>query len=568
MPTLLFGQTASSYSVYKLENKIGQELCQVQTTANQTQYNISIKTNDRGAALQLNTSLTFKTDGIKYTSAGNTSRFKTERVDTLIAASSSNNFPASDNGSIKVKELLIAGWLKAGKPEVMQSALSNQSVKIKIVGTEKELVPQLTLTVIEIKGISNGNEVIWIDDKRKALFLATIDTEDDRREVLDDQYTSYYQALNQKTNGYLIAAYTNSAKNLGHLCNDLAITGGNLVDVVTGNITPNSLIVVKSGTITYAGKFNQLLVSPGMQVIKADGKFLLPGLWNMHMHLFSTKNLQTELLSGVTTVRDMANEFDWIANLQKAAQVPGFFAPRILSAGVLEGQSPNGLGAMRGTSTAEIRANIKKYHDAGFKQIKVYTYIKAKDLPTIVSEAHNYNMDIVGHLPYGMTLKRFASTGINGISHIHYFMNALKWKNGNFDQQGNQDLLNELKQKNIVIDPTLNVYTLMGDTKISIYKRIVKLLFDAGIPIVAGTDNEGTIAQELQSYVEAGLTPLQAIQAATVVPARFMKLDATQATIHTGVSADLLILNGNPLQDIGHLKKISTIVKGPLVIQP
>ena len=94
----------------------------------------------------------------------------------------------------------------------------------------------------------------------------------------------------------------------------------------------------------------------------------------------------------------------------------------------------------------------------------------------------------------------------------------------------------------------------------------MKALHDAGVPIVAGTD-EGipghSVHREIELYVEAGLTPLQALQAATIVPARAMKLDAELGTIEKGKRADMVVLNANPLERIQNIRTVRwTIIDG------
>ncbi|MEO3405905.1 amidohydrolase family protein [Mucilaginibacter sp. CAU 1740] len=550
----------AQYTIYKLENKIGIERALIGNNGNQL---INIMANDRGAATSLAASFLHVGKQIKYTSTGNTSRFTTEHIDTAFVADGS--FPLGINGSIKMHELFIGEWVTAGMPAFITSALTKNKVTVGVLGKMPDAVNGGSLTAL---AINNGlDEILWINEKNEAVFLSGCDAESDKREVIDDRYAARFKLLSQKSDDYLIQRYLEENKGLGQHFDIIAITGANIIDLDdAGKIKPNSMLLLKDGKIAYVGALNKEMIPTRAHIIDAAGKFLLPGLWNMHAHLFHPEYLKRELLSGVTTVRDMGNEFDLITKLKSIADSTGVPAPHILAAGLLDGDSPNALGATRGSNEAGIKANIKKYHDAGFNQIKIYSYIKKGDFNTIVKEARSYNMDVVGHLPNGYTIGYFIDNGMNSISHIHYFMNNMKFTGGDLTS-ANKPLIDKLLEKKIYLDPTLNVYALTGDKKVDYYRRFVKLFFDSGVPIVAGTDNEGTVAQEVQNYVKAGLSLLDAIRAATIVPATMMKMNNESGSIEQGKKADILLLNKNPLEDITALNDIDTVIKGQLIFK-
>lgn len=555
-PLAGFGQ----YTIYKLENKIGSERVMIGNNGNQL---ITITTNDRGVNMSLAASFLQIDKRIKYTSSGNTSRFTAEHIDT--AFTTDGSFPLGINGSIKMHELLIKAWREAGMPAYITSTLTKNKVAIKVLGKLPDAVNGGLLTAM---AINNGlDEILWVNEKNEAIFLTGCDAESDKREVIDDRYMEQFSTLSQKSNQYLVQLYLDNNKNLGRRFDDIAITGANIIDLNDGGkVKPNNMLLLKNGKIAYIGVFNKELIPVGAHLIDASGKFLLPGLWNMHAHLFHPEYLKRELLSGVTTVRDMGNEFNLINQLKAIADSADVPSPHIFAAGLLDGDSPNALGAMRGSNENEIKANIKKYHDAGFNQVKVYSYIKKNDFNTIVKEARAYNMDVVGHLPNGYTIGYFIDNGMNSISHIHYFMNSMKFTGCDLTS-ANKALIDKLVKKKIYLDPTLNVYTLTGDKKIDYYRRFVKMFFDKGVPIVAGTDNEGTVADEIRNYVKVGLSPLDAIRCATIVPAAMMKMNAQSGSIEQGKNADILLLNSNPLVDITALNDINTVIKGQLVIK-
>ena len=174
-------------------------------------------------------------------------------------------------------------------------------------------------------------------------------------------------------------------------------------------------------------------------------------------------------------------------------------------------------------------------------------------------------MDVVGHLPTGYTISYFINNGMRSISHINYFMNSINWYSSDL-KTGNQSLLDSMRSHRIFSDPTLNVYRLMGDKKVAFYQKLIKLFADNGIPIVAGTDNEGTIADEIQNYMRCGMSPLNAIRSATIIPAEVVGEAQRSGGISQGKDGDILILDENPLLQINTLQHIPTIIRDQFVI--
>lgn len=558
-----FSQQLQKYSVFKLENKIGTENISTSILESNTTYDIVIQTNDRGLAMLLSSKFSSFGSEIKFNSMGHTSRFKKETIDTGFKASS--GFPLSQNGSIKMRELLISSWLKVGKPQTIKSALNGKEISITEM-LKEESIPELK----EFKAFRihhDLDEIFWIDGTGKGIFLTATDSEGDKREVISNDNLPLFQKLNHQSTQYLLNAYQEQLKSVAKQYDLIAILGGNIIDVVrNGEIINNTLILIKNGKLDYVGTLDRSLIPPNAHLIDASNKYLLPGLWDMHVHLFHPDYLNRALLSGATTVRDMGNELDFISQLKALANKSTMPLPRIYTAGLIDGKSANALGNIQVKSKVEIEEAVKKYHELGFEQIKVYDYLKKSDFNTIVTEAKRYNMQVVGHLPIGYTLPYFANNGMNSFSHIRSLMNSLNWSSPDL-KATNKELLDHIKAKNIYLDPTLNVFRLTGDKRIAAYERLVKLMFDYGIPIVAGTDNEGTIAEEIQTYAKLGLKPIDAIRAATIVPAQVMGAEKESGSIEQGKNASVLILDENPLINIGTLQQIRSIINGQFIIR-
>ncbi|OWK71394.1 hypothetical protein CBW18_10070 [Pedobacter sp. AJM] len=555
-------QVTQNYQVYKLENKIGTEKVSIAGRTDNTAVDITIRTVDRGQALMLTAALTPNATGTRYTSIGQTSRFKQEKIDQLYSAS--QGFPLSQNGSIKLREMLIDYWIKAARPAFVKSALDGSAIRISEI---TDMTDAYKVSGWKTFLINNGmDEIFWTDAQGKAVFLTTIDSEGDKREVIDERYLSAFTKLNQQSTHHLLQAYIDNSGISAKKNPAIAILGGTIIDITHhGDLQNNTMVLIIKGKIDYVGTINRSLIPPGARLIDATNKFLLPGLWDMHAHIFHPSYLQRELRSGVTSIRDMGNEFDFAKQLMDMVRKESTPAPNYYAAGLLDGKSPATLGTMLATNENEIKKNIGAYHDAGFRQIKVYSSVKKKDFNSIVEEAKRYHMDVVGHLPTGYTVSYFINNGMRSISHINYFMNSINWSSSDL-KTANQSLLDSMRSHHTFLDPTLNVYQLAGNKKVAYYQKLVKLFADNHIPIVAGTDNEGTIANEIQNYIRCGISPLNAIRSATIIPAEVMGEAQKSGSISQGKDGDILILDENPLLHINTLQHIPTIIRNQFVI--
>src|SRR5258708_5700934 len=233
--------------------------------------------------------------------------------------------------------------------------------------------------------------------------------------------------------------------------------------------------------------------------------------------------------------------------------------------------------------------------------MKIYSLITPPIVEAITAEAHRVGMTVTGHVPNGMTIVQAAAAGMDQIAHL-----PIRGDAGS--EEGTQTIA-FLKDHQTVIDPTQSCNELLGHaagTPVSAFQpgidkvppplhrifanagaagidaptararlertlRIVKALHDAGVPIVVGTD-EGvpghSVHREIELYVEAGLTPMEALQAATIVPARAMKLDAELGTIEKGKRADMVVLNANPIDDIRNIRSVRWTISDGRVYDP
>ncbi|HET7040783.1 MAG TPA: amidohydrolase family protein, partial [Gemmatimonadales bacterium] len=346
-----------------------------------------------------------------------------------------------------------------------------------------------------------------------------------------------------------------------------------------------------------------------MTRVEGRGKSLLPGLWDMHAHYEQAEWGPIYLAAGVTTVRDVGNEFDFITAARDAVADGRGVGPRIVAAGVVDGAGPYALGVERVTDSASAVTEVKKYHDAGFQQMKLYSSLTSASVTAICKEAHRLGMTVTGHIPEGMNAYDGVNDGMDQINHIQYiyplmYDSATQARAGAPIDTGSaaaHRIEAFLVQHRTVLDPTLSIFewalhpanvpleryepgvlklapqlqaplenTGTPPTDSAKYNRIfndmvltVAAMHRAGITIVAGTDQVVpgySLHRELELYVRAGFTPLEAIQAATIVPARVMKMDKEVGTVAVGKRADLILVDGDPLTDFSALRRVSLVI--------
>jgi imidazolonepropionase-like amidohydrolase len=377
-----------------------------------------------------------------------------------------------------------------------------------------------------------------------------------------------------------------------------ALVGATLVTGTTDRPVRDAVVLVRDGRIAAAGPRSSVEIPGGVPRVDVSGKTIVPGLWDMHTHATQIEWAPVYLAAGVTTVRDMGNEFEFITALRDVVNSGRALGPRMLLAGLVDGGGPNAFGVVNATTPEEAAHVVGRYHEAGFQQIKIYSLVKPPVVAALSAEAHRLGMTVTGHLPTGMSIEDAVGAGMDGIAHL-----SVRGEPGS----------EELKQRiaflhdhGTVIDPTQSWNELLGRsqaTPIDTFQpgvrkippplnrlfssagaagvdppaararlerglRIVRALHEGGVPIVAGTD-EGipghSVHREIELYVEAGLSPFAALQTATIVPARTMKLDRELGTIEKGKRADLAVLDANPLDDIHNIRTVRwTIANGKM----
>jgi imidazolonepropionase-like amidohydrolase len=332
-------------------------------------------------------------------------------------------------------------------------------------------------------------------------------------------------------------------------------------------------------------------IPAGTPVVDAKGKTIIPGLWDMHAHSSQTDWAFPYLAGGVTTIRDMGGENEFLVPYRNAIAAGEVLAPRMLLAGLVDGPGPTAFGHLWASTPEEGRAVVRQLKADGFEEVKIYTLLTADVVTAMADEAHNLGMMVTGHTPRGA--REAVENGYGQIAHGNV--------PGPAGSAASNDLIAFFKAHGTALDPTQSWNELGGhsaQTPIESFipgvlrlprtlarqfagmpgsnanpaqieaRQLQSLAMlnearKAGIPVVTGTDKGipgFSLQRDIELYVKGGMTPLQAIQAATIVPARVMKLDKDTGTIEAGKRADLVILDANPLADITNIRTASRVV--------
>lgn len=233
-------------------------------------------------------------------------------------------------------------------------------------------------------------------------------------------------------------------------------------------------VVVRGNRIHSVGADGSLEVPEEADVIDAAGRTLLPGLWDMHVHLnedfIEEMEVPLFVAAGVTTVRDLGSRTDFVSSIRRRAEADRAIAPRILPALILYGPGEWGLGAGVGT-VEEVHAALDRFAALGYVQVKIYNPVPPELVPVIVERARSHGMRVSGHIPNGMSLRDALEHGFDEIQHLFYARVGAAQLRGltpdddlaarmaavRADSSEWQDLVDLLRLHDVVVDPTLAV---------------------------------------------------------------------------------------------------------------
>ena len=636
------GQTATSgtFVLHKFAKEIGSETYSI--VANSETYTLTshFLFTDRGHKVPLETTFVAATAGMaprSYAAKGQASRLA-NMDDTLTVTGNTVSITRSGKAEtqtasgpwfitdgyspVAMQEQMMRWWLTHGQPAEFTVYPSKAMVHI---------LPSSTLTVgglaahgYTVSGLIWGQESLWVDDSQNLIALVSTDAEFDHFEAVRQPYQqSLGMFISAAVQADLAALTKLTATARMAPARILAITGATLDDSTGAPPVKDSVILIENGMIKAVGTRSQVRIPKGATIVDASGKYAVPGLWDMHAHYEQVEWGPIYLAAGVTSVRDVGNEFDFIRTVHDELdrkQNPAI-GPHLEFAGVIDGTGPISLGAVIADTPEQALDRVQRYKAAGARQIKIYSSVKPEIVRAITTDAHAQGMTVTGHIPEGMTAIEGVHDGMDQINHIDYelpyFSHPVLGPDGKpdrtkapvleLDGPRAKDLISTLQVHHTILDPTVALFETFLNTRplnqlepgidhlppqlrealdtppatgdkaavdIATWQAIVatlRALHAAGIPMVAGTDQAipgYSLHREIELYVEAGFTPLEALQAATIVAARALGVENESGTLEVGKRGDVLLLNADPLADIHNTRAVWRTVAAGAVYDP
>lgn len=528
-------------------------------------------------------------------------------------------FYISNNGPFAEGALLVKALLKAKNGNVKLLPAGEAHLERLGDTTVQDHGQKLHVTEYAITGLSFEPQIMWLDDDQH-LFAVPGKWFALTREGWDSVNLQLYD-LDVKAQDARCARLGRQLAQ--HPEHPIAVEHVRLFDSEQAMVREDQTVVIDGERITFAGPANGAQLPSDAQRVDGTGKTLLPGLFDMHAHASPLDGL-LNVASGVTSVRDMGNDIDVLRHLDEQWQSGAAIGPRVWKAGMIDGrgqfQAPAGLTA---ETAEEAQVAVNRYADLGYVQIKLYSSLKPELVPGIAALAHRRGLRLSGHIPNGMIASQFVEAGADEIQHINFiFLNFLAGQvkdtrtperftavganAAKLDLQSKEvnDFIQLLKSHHTTVDVTMAAFEGMftgRPGKVSpdwapvidrlpaqvqrgaytgglpavgpndqLYKdsyeamlRMTKRMYDAGIPILAGTDATAGLMlhRELELEVRAGIPPAKALQIATFNAARLLKQEKDLGSIAVGKRADFLLVDGNPVEHISDIRRCRLIMK-------
>jgi hypothetical protein len=417
-----------------------------------------------------------------------------------------------------------------------------------------------------------------------------------------------------------------------------------VIDMTGKPLQAAMTVVIEGNSITKIGTTAKTKIPKNAQVIDASGKFLIPGLWDMHVHLQATTPFPLFIANGVLGVRHMGGNLKQVYEWREQVRQGKLLAPRIVACGSVV-ESFNEPDIVKATTAAEGREAVLINVKQGADFIKVYNPSREAYF-ALVAEAKKQNIPFAGHVPIAVTSFEASDAGQSSFEHLGNILRSsstlpaneierradalvkpsgkpgdfshipariaeqTKIELATYDRRKAEQLFARFVKNQTWQVPTLEIKrslsyvddgSFYNDPRMKYisaaeleewkpenafflkyrtpeFIRVKKLLYEkefdlvremhrAGVKFMLGTDIPGpysytgfTVHDELALFVQAGFTPLEALQTATINPAKFLGLEKSLGTVEKGKIADLVLLDANPLDNIVNTKKISAVV--------
>jgi imidazolonepropionase-like amidohydrolase len=647
--------TAERYSVLTMGNPAGQ---QAMWTASNGTVHIFFQFNDRGRGPKTTSILKLDANGLlmsenvsgndylkspvdeSFALTGSTAKWKNNAEQGEKKVSSAAFYSALNGAPAELGFLAAAALKNGGRitllPEGEARVERAKEVDIEADGQKKHV------GLYSIAGLDFSPTYVWLDDQSK--FFASVDT---WGSTIPEGWESTLKPLLEAQDAVKEARAAELAGKLAHHApGGIILAHVNIFDAESEEIKPDRYVWIKDDRIfeisdrmphSDSGEvWPERNPVPGSPInssvpstIDAQGKTLLPGLWDMHAHVADNDGL-LNLAAGVTTVRDLANDTDSLLARRQRIIDGKEIGTRIVLAGIIDGRGPyQGPTKVLVSTEAEARAAVDNYKKLGYVQIKIYSSVPPAVVPAIIDEAHKNGLRVSGHIPAEMTAAQCVELGYDEIQHINFlvlnFFPEIKNTNtiARLTKPGElaagldlnspqvQSFIKLLQDHHTKLDLTLSIFEGQymsrigqippGYTQVAnrlpaqvrrglltqgmtpppgmdeTYKKsfakmleMAGLLYRSGLSIEAGTDSMAGFAleRELELDVQAGIPPAQVLQNATLNAAKIMDMDKDLGSIAPGKLADLVLVDGDPTKNISDIRRTSLVVKDGVLYYP
>jgi imidazolonepropionase-like amidohydrolase len=403
-----------------------------------------------------------------------------------------------------------------------------------------------------------------------------------------------------------------------------------LFDADKGMFVANQAVLAQGGKIAAIGKAGSLTAPAGARVVDGRGKSLVPGIWDSHMHIGDDWDVLANMANGMTSFRSPGTMIDRALSTTRRRASGDLLMGEPFVSVIIDKKDPLAAqGAEVVSSEAETIEAVRKVKAAGLWGVKFYTSMNPAWIKPAAAEAHKLGLHVHGHVPATMRPIEAVRAGYDEITHLNFIMmqampkevvdkanTAQRFegpakfaKDVDLGSSENRSFIAELKQRGTIVDPTLVIFeqslTMDGGTPAASYVpymgiispvldrafksggypvvagytrddyrksyekmvELVRRLHEAGVPIVAGTDGWGIeIIRELELYQQAGFTPSEALQSATILPAKVVGADKRTGSIAVGKEADMVLVDGDVSKELGALRRVVTVVSDGYVM--
>jgi imidazolonepropionase-like amidohydrolase len=379
----------------------------------------------------------------------------------------------------------------------------------------------------------------------------------------------------------------------------IAIVGATLIDGISSGPIMNSCVIVRNQTIERVGKAGEVLIPAEAEIIDGKGLTLLPGLIDAHYHNEESLDMGVRFLrQGVTSVRDPGAWIEAYDSLRSTGRA----IPRLF----LTGPHINGFPPAYPKDAYVVRDPVEggmavhKLASQGATAIKVYYGLPLGTIEEVCKAAHAHGLPVTAHLEF-TDVKDAIEAGLDGIEHITSFGSFLMvpreaeaykqrvMADNNARKRGRYEIWNSLaldnnpKKDSLIrflalhktfVSATLAIFERQDDTGDSIevngFRNMIKFagqLKKGGATLVVGSHTWVPYAEpgfaymrEMELLQQAGLTPMEVLQAATIENARFLHIEERLGSIEEGKMADMIVVDGNPLRDISAMRKVKRVM--------